>query len=232
MTTGEAFDFETDFITATGKHRRVRSIGELDLLNGEPVGVIGVFQDVTTRFQMEEALRRTASTDELTQIANRGECNRVLERRILEARENETDLALLLIDLDGFKAVNDRCGHLMGDELLRLIGSRLRAAYLGDCFVARLGGDEFVVVASSPEDCARLDAIVDRLLADLRHSIPLHDGVLQVSGTIGISWLDDRVADRSDLMQRADVALYAAKTRRRGTAVTYADSHPAFAKAC
>ncbi len=219
---GEPFDIEIDFVTAKGNRRRVRSIGEPEgSRDGGARSIIGVFQDVTAQHGLEQSLRRVASTDDLTQIPNRAACNRALDEAMHRARASGSPLALLLIDLDGFKSVNDRCGHLAGDDLLRSVGARLKAPYLADCFVARLGGDEFVVVATTPEDCRNLDALVRQLLADLRHTVTEGEQTIAVSGTVGIAWLDDSVADRSELMRRADTALYEAKAGGRGAARTF-----------
>ncbi len=218
LQTGEPFEVETDFITAKANARRVRCLGEVEIRDGTPVALIGVFQDVTARYHMEQSLRRIAGTDDLTQLANRAQFNLVLDERLDYARAHNETLALLLIDLDGFKAINDQCGHLAGDDLLRLIGERLKAPYLSRCFVARLGGDEFVVVVSDPADVADFENLLSRLLSDLVHTVTKGKGLLHISGSIGICWLDDTVTSRSDLVQRADVALYAAKQTQRGTA--------------
>ncbi len=220
IATGEPYELESDFITADGTTKRVRSMGELETFEGRPLALIGMFQDITIQYRMEQALRRTATIDDLTQIPNRAGCNLAIEERILAARERREPLALMLIDLDRFKMVNDRCGHLAGDELLRLIGLRLQAPYLANCFAGRLGGDEFVVLAPMRSG-ADLDGLVRRLLADLRHSVGYAGGDVSVSGTIGISWLDDGVDGRSDLLRRADIALYEAKREKPGTAKVY-----------
>jgi diguanylate cyclase (GGDEF)-like protein len=221
MRTGQPFDFETDLQTAKGKIRRVRCLGELEYHEGKPVAVIGVLQDISDRYEMEQTLRRLASTDDLTQIPNRAHCELELDQRIIAARRHGADLALLLIDLDGFKAINDQCGHHAGDEVLKLIGARLKTGYLADCFIARLGGDEFVVIVSSQADCRNLDRLVERLLLDLRLTVKHGPSELNISATIGICHLDETVETRSDLMQRADIALYAAKRSQRGSAKVY-----------
>lgn len=222
IATGQPFDLETDLITAKGNRRRLRIMGELELQEGKTVALIGALQDVTSQHQLEQSLRKIANTDELTQMANRARFNHVLEEKIALAKARDEKLAVLLIDLDGFKTVNDRCGHLAGDDLLRLMASRFQSApYLKACFTARLGGDEFVVIVSSQDDCAALDAIVDALLADLRHTVEHEDNLVEVSGSIGISWLDDTVRDRSELLQRADKALYSAKQKQKGSAQVF-----------
>lgn len=217
---GRPFDEEIDFVSAFGAAKRVRSMGEVELCDGRPVALIGVFQDVTRRYEMEQALRRSAHTDELTGLTNRAGFNQALSASIAGAHTNGTPLALLMIDLDGFKAVNDRCGHLRGDQVLRTIATALHAPYLADCVTARLGGDEFGVIVRAVDRNA-VSALVIRLLADLHHSVDIGDAEqLCVSGTIGVSWLTAGMTER-DLLRQADIALYHGKHTKRGTATTY-----------
>lgn len=217
--TGEPLDVEADFFTAQGAARRVRSLGELEYKDGEPIALVGVFQDITERYRMEQTLRDIAETDELTRIASRSHFIGYFDARIAEARANSTPLVLLLIDLDHFKEVNDRCGHAAGDDLLRLIAKRLRAPYLETSFAARLGGDEFVMVITDPEALADLPNLLRRMLADLRHTVTRAGLAIRVSATIGAAWLSDGADTRSTLLERADEALYDAKERQRGAAM-------------
>jgi diguanylate cyclase (GGDEF)-like protein len=219
IATGEPFDIEVDFFTARGELRRVRTMGEVEMRDGEAIALVGVFQDTTERYRMEQALRDIAETDELTRIASRSHFNAFIDAHIAESRSAGTPLALLLIDLDHFKEVNDRCGHAAGDDLLRLMAKRLRAPYLETSFAARLGGDEFVMVITCPEMLADLPGVLRRMLADLRHTVARAGLSIRVSATIGAAWLSDDVATRSDLLERADDALYDAKERQRGAAM-------------
>lgn len=221
IATGRPFDVETDFVTATGRTKRVRSMGEIETVDGRPVALIGVFQDITAQHRMAQALRRGATTDELTQVANRAGCDAAIAQRFAGARDRGGAGALMLIDLDGFKAINDLHGHQCGDEVLRRVGALLRASYLSDCFVGRLGGDEFVVVTAADVDALAAETLVRNLLADLRHRVDVEGKALHVSGTIGMSWLDATVESASDWLRRADIALYDAKRERRGTARVY-----------
>jgi diguanylate cyclase (GGDEF)-like protein len=166
-------------------------------------------------------LRRTAHMDDLTGIANRAHFNQFADSAMADTRAAGGGLALLLIDLDNFKSVNDRCGHLAGDDLLRRTAAVLQAPYLADCFPARLGGDEFVLLVPTDRKKADIHALVGRLLNDLVHIVEARDGPIPVSGTIGISWLDEDGLDRSALLHRADVALYEAKRARRGSGKIY-----------
>lgn len=214
---GEPFDCECDLVTATGALRRVRSVGEAELVDGRPVALIGVFQDVTEHHAREQSLRRSADTDSLTGLPNRGAFEVRLDAAIERAVARREPLALLLLDLDGFKAVNDSFGHDAGDEVLRTVAARLRGTPFQHSFAARLGGDEFVVVVTRPRDCAELDAFVARGLAALRHAIERGGERRAVSATIGAARLAPGVTAPADLLRRADLALYEAKRAERGT---------------
>jgi diguanylate cyclase (GGDEF)-like protein len=221
--TGVAFDVELDFLTAQGAERRVRSIGELEIVDGQSVAVFGVFQDVTERYWLEQGLRRSAHRDALTGLANRAALDEELEARIAAVQASGGNLAIMLVDLDGFKAVNDAQGHMAGDELLQAVATRFQAPAYADCFVARLGGDEFVLIPGGAYDTASLEERARQVLHDLHCPITTSECAATISGTIGIARLhaDDT---RRDLMRRADQALYAAKNNQRGTARIYGSS--------
>lgn len=219
MSTGEPFDVETDFNTAQGEYRRVRSMGEIEMEQGQPVALIGVFQDVTARFNMEEALRQAAHTDDLTRIASRGRFNEFVDDKIRATVAAGERCALLLIDLDHFKAVNDRFGHHAGDDVLRVMAERLNADYLSNCFAARLGGDEFVLLISDQTILRDLSSLLRRLLYDLQYSVSANGSTIKVSATIGASWLGGQANDRGQLLRNADAALYEAKRIQRGSAM-------------
>ena len=218
IATGQSFTVETDFVTAHGDKRRIRAMGELELRDARPVAVIGVFQDISARYRMEQALRLTANIDDLTQLANRAWCNEIIDEKIALARTCDAPMALLMIDLDHFKEVNDRCGHPAGDALLQRVAATLRLPCLKDSFAARLGGDEFVLVVTDAGLLARLDAVVVELLTLLRERIDDGAAGLAVSGTVGVAMLDADVDGRGELMRRADAALYEAKRAGRGIA--------------
>ena len=221
---GEAFDFESDFITATGVKRRVRSMGEAQITGGSVVALTGVFQDVTERYEREHQLRKTAGTDALTGLANRRSFEKRLNEAFEHARDRNEPLALLMLDLDGFKAVNDTLGHGAGDEVLGEVARRLRTPMLGQLFAARLGGDEFVLLVTRPRDCADLETIIQTTLGELRYAVTRSGHRLPVSATIGAALLDNDVQTSTDLLHRADLALYAAKKSERGTGRVFGES--------
>jgi diguanylate cyclase (GGDEF)-like protein/PAS domain S-box-containing protein len=212
---GESFDFESDFFTADRRARRVRSIGEPQLVDGQPVAVIGVFQDITERHAREQLLRHSADTDALTGLPNRA----CLDKRLAEtvAQQAEHGGYLLMLDLDGFKAVNDTFGHAAGDDVLRVIADRLRQITPPGGFAARLGGDEFVLLLTGRQDCLRIESIVSAMLSTLRHAVERDGRRRSVSATVGGALLDARTGSAAELLRQADLALYDAKRARRGT---------------
>ena len=225
---GECYDFESDLTTVAGTVRRVRAIGEVELHDGAAIALIGVFQDITDRYRHETKLREVANTDSLTGLPNR----RMFEERLAvltaRAEREQSPLAVLLIDLDGFKPVNDTLGHAAGDRVLRLMAERLRGQSFAHGFVARLGGDEFVMIVSRPRDCAELRGFVQTVLRELR-CIAEEDGTrLPVTASVGAALCEG--ADRAgNLLRDADLALYAAKRSQRGTGRLFGDEtaiHP------
>ncbi|MFG5121705.1 diguanylate cyclase domain-containing protein [Methylorubrum sp. POS3] len=221
LDTGEPFEMDADLVTAKGNLRRVRCSCEIELAKGRPAALIGLIQDITERHSLEQRLRHQACTDDLTQLANRAEFDRVLDGRLREARTADEDVAVLLIDLDGFKGVNDLLGHAAGDAVLRRVADRLSASCDGGCLPARLGGDEFAIVMSADVDRTNLDRRVRRLLHDLEIVMDGQGHIARVTGTIGIAWSSTAGHDRDALLRQADAALYAAKRSRKGTALTY-----------
>jgi diguanylate cyclase (GGDEF)-like protein len=156
--------------------------------------------------------RLEARTDELTGLANR----RYLVRRLEEAiarRTGHDQVALLLLDLDHFKELNDTLGHPAGDELLRRLGPRLQHALGPDDVIARLGGDEFGVLLRRGGVDRALKA-ARKLRASLEQPIDIHDISFQVGASVGIAVSPDHATDAATLLQRADIAMYQAKDRR------------------
>ncbi|WP_283206828.1 diguanylate cyclase domain-containing protein [Methylobacterium thuringiense] len=223
LSSGEPFDIETDFRNAQGEDLRVRCMGEVELREGEPVALIGVFQDITERYAMEQALRHTAQTDDLTGIASRSRLNLFLDERIRLARESDVGFTLLIIDLDHFKAVNDAYGHPAGDEVLRVMADKLQSACGESGLAARIGGDEFALVVTEGADDVALPRLLRKLLEDLRYDVRTAGRVITVSGTIGACHFDGTIASRSSLMKKADEALYRAKNFQRGSAAIHGD---------
>lgn len=221
LDTGEPFEMDADFLTAKHNRRRVRVSCEIELSKGSPAALVGLIRDVTERHGLEERLRRQATTDDLTQLPNRAEFHRVLDKRLREVSAARSEFAVLLIDLDGFKGVNDALGHAAGDDVLRHVADRLRHSCIDGCLAGRLGGDEFAVIVPETVDRTALEPMTGKLLRDLEIIVEAQGRITRVSGTIGIAWSGDASGDRETLLRQADAALYAAKRSAKGTARTF-----------
>jgi len=158
--------------------------------------------------------RRQAHTDELTGLGNRRLVYSELEAA-LRARRDSDRVALLILDLDRFKEINDALGHHIGDRLLRLIGPRLANQLHADDLLARLGGDEFAVLLRGA-DGDRATSMAARLLAALDAPIDLEGIAVHVDASVGIAVCPDHGTEPATLLQRADVAMYQAKSARSG----------------
>src|SRR5829696_8934781 len=159
--------------------------------------------------------RTQALTDDLTGLANRRHLVDTLHAAIESAQEGGDELALLLIDLDGFKELNDTLGHHAGDEVLRQIGPRLQDLLRGDDTLARLGGDEFAVILQ-PGDEASASTAGLRLRAALERSFAVGGIHVHIDASVGIALYPEHAPDAMGLLQRADVAMYQAKRMRTG----------------
>ena len=187
-----------------------------------PVVLVAV-TDLTDRVGTERLLQEAARTDALTELPNRVFLKERLTAGLAMASRHRHLLALLVADLDGFKAVNDRHGHAAGDAVLREVARRFAACVRSEDTLARVGGDEFVVVL--PEVARREDAAVlaGRLVNALRTPIPVGEATVVVGVSAGIAIFPDDGTDIDTLFARADAAMYAAKHAGRNQ-FTYADA--------
>lgn len=180
---------------------------------GEVVGGVVCVDDVTDAVTMQRALEQRAITDPLTGCLNRAG---VLSRLDEEIDRAGPTVALLFIDLNGFKEVNDSYGHAMGDELLIAFSARLRGAVRGSDLVGRLGGDEFVVLAPNLTTEDEAMAVAHRVATRLRGPVEIDGLRLDVAASIGVSWARDSGAS---LLSAADEAMYVAKKSRSASPV-------------
>lgn len=183
--------------------------------NGEILGAILVFRDVTEDRLLQRQLGFMATHDALTQLYNRRHFERELDRAVQVGRRSATPQAMLYIDLDHFKLVNDTAGHAVGDELLLAVSSALARRVRSSDILARLGGDEFGVLLCSVEtDEARhiAEAMLDALNAiDFRHNGTPYDA----AASIGIAMIGRDATHAADVLRRADIACYVAKRAGR-----------------
>ncbi|MGX6605310.1 diguanylate cyclase domain-containing protein [Micromonosporaceae bacterium Da 78-11] len=175
----------------------------LDVLLTAPLVLLRIGRVARERGRSEDALRRQATHDLLTGLPNRAE----LHHRLDDALRRDQDVVLLFGDLDGFKAVNDRFGHLAGDELLVQVAARIRAALTAGDMVFRYGGDEFLILCGDPDTARRVQETV-------RESFTLTAGVVRVGISIGAATADGRLG-ADELIRHADQAMYRAKESGR-----------------
>ena len=198
---------------------RVRPNGVVIDLVGAPIphgGFVTIYSDVTEQRQAAQAIERLAHHDTLTGLANRYTLEARLDQLVADARRHGRRLAVLFLDMDNFKGINDSLGHAMGDEFLRITAQRLRETVRENDIVARLGGDEFVVVlpeVRQPEHALR---VASKLLEQLAQPIELSEHRLNASTSIGICFYPQDGQDRGSLMQSADIAMYQAKSMGKG----------------
>ena len=189
--------------------------------DGTPEYYSAVLRDIRERKAFEHRLAHQATHDPLTGLPNRTLLLDRLEMAVARARRHHRRLAVLFLDLDHFKVVNDSLGHGLGDRLLVAIAERLRAALRPDDTVARFGGDEFVVLCEDLLGRSDAVAIAERILAELSGPFVVDDAEVFVGVSIGIAFPDDPDADPETLIRDADAAMYQAKNRGRGRWVVF-----------
>jgi len=211
---------------ADGTARDLAVICKAEVAHDRVIGIIGTVQDVTERKEAERQLEMLAYTDPLTALANRALFKRQLAALIEGCALDGRGGALLLIDLDRFKEVNDSLGHAAGDELLIRVAGALRLELGPRAFIARLGGDEFAVLV---EGCGMSDAaltgLADRIIARLSGPVDLTEGEAFIGATVGIARLPEHGGAAETAMRNADLALYMAKEAGRGRAQLFEPVH-------
>ncbi|CAA2161217.1 putative diguanylate cyclase YegE [Methylobacterium brachiatum] len=215
VATGSGFHLDTEIITARGHHRWIRITASVEIEGGRPVRIFGVKRDVTEEIARLAELGRRAKRDALTGLANRG----AFDERFSEISGRAPIGALLLIDLDGFKGINDAHGHAAGDVCIQRSATRLADICPDAALVARIGGDEFAVLIARPLDRWVVAALGRRIGAALGHPIEHGGRQLRVGASVGIAYRDANSYDGApaELFARADAALYAAKAAGRNT---------------
>jgi diguanylate cyclase (GGDEF)-like protein/PAS domain S-box-containing protein len=176
---------------------------------------VGLFSDVTKKRETDELIWRQANFDALTALPNRAMFHDRLEQAIKKAARHSEQVALLFIDIDYFKEVNDTLGHPMGDTLLQIAARRLNHCVRDTDTVARLGGDEFTVILGELDEAHNIERVVQNILRAMAEPFVLGTERVHVSGSIGITMYPQDGTDTELLLKHADQALYAAKANGR-----------------
>jgi diguanylate cyclase (GGDEF)-like protein/PAS domain S-box-containing protein len=184
---------------------------------GRPCGAIATFVDISERRTILERLQHQAHHDQLTNLANRRLFHQELDRAISRAQRHGAAVALVYMDLDGFKRINDTLGHRAGDQVLRTLAERLTAATREEELISRYGGDEFVALLNMlPSPSREVRAFMERMSATVSEPIQLEAGAVRVGASLGASTYphDGRTAEQ--LLHHADAAMLAIKSARAG----------------
>lgn len=208
LSSGDRFRLDAEIETGRGERRWIRVSAAVERRGGAPYRLYGMKQDVTEERAHAEEVARLAETDALTDLPNR----RLFRRRLAEL-SHQPDALLILVDLDGFKAINDRLGHQVGDAVLQAVAARLRIAGRDAAVIARIGGDEFALAFDVGLDRIGAERRARRIVDALRMPVEGGGVMLTLGASAGLA--RSRGASPDDWVARADRALYAAKASGR-----------------
>lgn len=193
---------------------------------GNPHNYIAVFADITSAKRVHDEFEFLAHHDPLTRLPNRLLFNARLTHSLSRSIRARTPIAVLMVDLDGFKLINDLYGHAAGDQVLEVVGSRLATHIRGEDTVARLGGDEFAIVLEDLETDGIATDIAHKLIQAIASPIDLNRATVSVTGSIGIAFSTPSANGPAELLRSADEALYLAKNAGKNTCRIFARSQP------
>ena len=218
---GYCRNLEADFVTRDGKIKTALMSAQVLTLDGEQA-ILSITRDISERKETEQLIQSLAYSDPITSLPNRRHLIVRLQQAMAASARHQHQSALLLIDLDDFKALNDTLGHHQGDRMLEQVAKRLNACVREGDTVARLGGDEFVVMlenlsGEAIEAATQAEAVAQKILATLNQSYELNQSTHYGSASIGITLFGDHAENVDDPLIRADLALYQAKAGGRNT---------------
>ena len=210
---GKALErFDTQRLTKNGTIIDVSlSVAAIIDGSGRLVGTSGIARDVTARRRTEKQVQFLAYYDALTGLPNRTLLKDRLSKALASARRRKDKVALLFLDLDGFKTINDSLGHSVGDLVLQEVAERLKKWAREQDTVARLGGDEFLIVLTSVKDIPGAAVAAERLMDTMSAEFVVQGHSLGISCSLGISIFPEHGADGETLIKNADAAMYSAK---------------------
>ena len=208
------FSLDAEIITPKGNRRWIRITASVECEHDKPVRIFGMKQDITDEKLLSDRTRYLAEFDVMTGLANRSQFQARLAA--LESGDGATPpSALLLVDLDGFKAINDTFGHIVGDECLKEAALKLKLIYGDAHFVARIGGDEFAILLAAHLDRSAIVNLARATVRAMAEPVGIDGRLLGFGASVGGALLAD--CSPCDLFSRADAALYAAKAAGRNT---------------
>ncbi|MFQ5957238.1 MAG: diguanylate cyclase domain-containing protein [Candidatus Brocadiales bacterium] len=216
ITSGGEWHGEVDNKKKNGEHYwESISISSVKNLAGAITHFIVIQEDITERKRAEEIIQQMAYYDTLTALANRALFNDRLTMELARAHRNKHMLAVLFLDLDGFKDINDTLGHTGGDELLKVIAERLKNGVREEDTVARMGGDEFTLILPKIVHVEDATRVAQKILDTIKQPLKLNGHEFSITTSIGIALYPKDGEDRETLLKSADIAMYRAKGKGR-----------------
>jgi len=191
--------------------------------DGEVSHYVGIFSDITRLKNSQEKLKHLTHYDALTDLPNRALLVERIEQAIRHCNRTSARMALVMLDLDRFKHINESYGHTIGDKLITDVANNLRQVVRGDDTLARIGGDEFVLLFEEIEDVTKLGFMTERIQRALAAPIDLPDQVVNMTASMGICVYPDDGANASELIRNADAAMFHAKAQGRNTYQFYTE---------
>lgn len=189
--------------------------------SGKTTHYVGVFEDITEIKRTQHQLEEAANHDPLTGLPNRRLLNELLEHAIRRASREQSRVAVLFIDLDRFKIVNDSLGHVVGDTLLAMVAERIQQAVRNSDLIARLGGDEFVVVMDGLQEGEDATVVAQKIIDSLTEPFYAQEHEIFIGASIGISLCPEDGQEPAELIKAADIAMYQVKNQGQGSYCFY-----------
>ena len=208
---------EFPIVRKDGQEKWIGQNTQLLFENGEPSGFQAVARDITENKLAEEKIQYMATHDSLTGLPNRMMFNHLLNHSVQSAKRYQKQIAVLFMDLDRFKIINDTLGHDAGDLLLQVIASRLKQTLRAADVVARLGGDEFIILIEEVKNSNQIEVVAKKILSAVMTPITILSEECRVTGSVGISVFPKDGQDEQTLMKNADSAMYFAKEEGKNT---------------
>ena len=219
----ESFDLELEIETAKNRRLWVKVVGRIRALNSGTRTLFGTFQDITERRRSEERVQYLAYYDALTDLPNRALLADRLSTAMASARRRKDKVALLFLDLDRFKSINDSFGHSFGDLVLQDVAKRLKRRTREQDTVARLGGDEFLIVLNNVKDISDVAVAAKRFMDAMTAEFVVQGHSLGITCSLGISIFPEHGLDVETLVKNADAAMYSAKDHGRNNFQFFAE---------
>lgn len=189
--------------------------------NGKLSGAVVTFSDISVEVKSKKRLIQLARMDHLTNLPNRANFDETLKQTVRFSEQNNQAIALIYMDIDAFKDINDTLGHRIGDKLLKQFANRIQDHLGSDCFFARVGGDEFAVILSGLIDKSQAMVLAEKILDAASESFHIENHELKVKISVGMAVYPESATDSASIRQCADIAMFRAKSSERAKVVMY-----------